>query len=392
MKNDTYHKVYQRIPSLKGRELDQNLQYLDQKHDLLASIFNLLQEAIVLTNTSGDIEFYNLAAQRLLGLPKNYRKTTPLWHWIPLLKPLFTKPKAVVPDVIAKETELTYPEKRWVRLHMQYFRANAARHQFIVLLRDITQEHQASEEQRMQERFDAITQLASEVAHELGNPLNSIHIHLQLLKRSLHTNKLSASAAQSIKVCLDEIQRLNEIVQHFLQAVRPQAVQLQEGLVTSVLDSVLAVLKPQLNNLNISIELNMPKALPSIELDKPRLQQVFFNVLKNSIEAIGSNGWIRITGQQDGRYLTLAFADSGCGISGAQTTQMLSHSPESHKPNGHGIGMLIIRRIMQEHHGWVEIESKERTGSIMYLKFPLLNPSFFKLDTQNDSSSDACNV
>lgn len=392
MKNDTYHKVYQRIPSLKGRELDQNLQYLDQKHDLLASIFNLLQEAIVLTNTSGDIEFYNLAAQRLLGLPKNYRKTTPLWHWIPLLKPLFTKPKSVVPDVIAKETELTYPEKRWVRLHMQYFRANAARHQFIILLRDITQEHQASEEQRMQERFDAITQLASEVAHELGNPLNSIHIHLQLLKRSLHTNKLSASAAQSIKVCLDEIQRLNEIVQHFLQAVRPQAVQLQEGLVTSVLDSVLAVLKPQLNNLNISIELNMPKALPSIELDKPRLQQVFFNVLKNSIEAIGSNGWIRITGQQDGRYLTLAFADSGCGISGAQTTQMLSHSPESHKPNGHGIGMLIIRRIMQEHHGWVEIESKERTGSIMYLKFPLLNPSFFKLDTQNDSSSDACNV
>ena len=389
MKNGTYHKVYQRIPSLHGKELDQNLQYLDQEHDLLASIFNLLQEAIVLTNTTGDIEFYNLAAQRLLGLPKDYHKATPLWHWIPLLKPLFTKPKSIVPDVIAKETELTYPEKRWVRLHMQYFQANPTRHQFIFLLRDITQEHQASEEQRLQERFDAITQLASEVAHELGNPLNSIHIHLQLLKRSLQTNKPSPSARKSIQVCLDEIQRLNEIIQHFLQAVRPQAVQLQEGLVTSILNAVLAVLKPQLDDLNISVELNMPKALPSIELDKPRLQQVFFNVLKNSIEAIGSNGWIRITGQQDGRYLTLAFADSGCGISGAQTTQMLSHTPESYKPNGHGIGMLIIRRIMQEHNGWVEIESKEHTGSILYLKFPLLNPSFFKLDTRNDNPSDA---
>ena len=386
MKKSVREKIYQRLPSLEGKELQQTVTYLDRERQLLHAIFHLLSESILLVHQNGTIEFFNESASQLLGLPKSSLPSMPLWHWIPSLKHFFSSPADSSPDVLSKETALTYPEQRWVRIHVQPFSEKSESVRWIVLLQDITQERKASEEQRLQEQMDSVVQLSSEVAHELGNPLNSISIHLQLIQRTLSSLPTplenTSRLLSSLSICQSEVQRLDGIVQHFLQSVRPRALELKRGSPLPTLQNVLSVLQPQLENAHIAVQWNIPHNLPTIFLDAARLHQAFFNLLKNAMEAIGTNGWIRISFLQDGQSLILAFADSGCGFSNEQATHVLSRHPHTQKPSGHGIGMLIVQQILREHNGSVEIESKKDVGSIIYLKFPLPEPHVCTLKTE----------
>ena len=381
MRKSVREKLYARLSTLDRVEFNELFQHLDKECALLSAIFNLLKEAVLLVNGDGEIDFCNESAVQLLGLPKTYKQIAPLWHWMPALKHFFEASNSKTqPDVVSKETQLIYPENKWVRIHIQTFPEMGEKHRFIVLLYDITEEKQITEERLNQERVDSVVRLASEVAHELGNPLNSIGIHLQLVQRALKRVDVSENLTRSLKVCQNEVKRLDEIVQHFLQAVCPKKAVLTKADIQPVVKGVFDVLKPQLDNLSIRLEINFQKNLSPIFLDPSRLHQAFFNVVKNAIEAIGSNGWIRVSCYQNDCFLVVAFADSGSGISGAQAAKMLSINNETTKTTGHGIGMLIIRRVMQEHHGFVEIESKAQMGSILYLKFPLPEQSLRKLE------------
>ena len=362
------------MPALAGSKAQKTFRFLEDEQKLLSSIFDILQECVLLVNEQGYISFYNKSAFQLLNLPQEgSAMMAPLWHWIPILENFFTQQdKTLLPDVFAKETELIYPEKRFIRVHVQRLhKGSNVGDQFVVLIEDITQEKTVNEERVFQGQCDSITQLASEVAHELGNPLNSIGIHLQLIQRALKKASGQKSALASLQVCQDEIHRLDEIIQHFLKAVRPKVIELKEGYVMPVLEHVVSVLKPQLESLNIKIQLDIAKNASSILMDSARLHQAFFNIIKNSIEAIGTQGWIHISCFQNEEQLVVAFADSGGGMNGEQAVHVFSEENSTSKPYGHGIGMLIIRRVMREHKGWIEMESKPGFGSIIYLKFPL---------------------
>ena len=384
MKKSVRDKLYARLATLNKVELSNLLQHLDRERSLLSSIFNLLQESIVLVDKKGNIDFFNESASRFLALSKEHKQVAPLWHWLPALKSFFDSSNdGICPDVLSKEMELVYPEKKWVRIHIQIFPENKDNPRFIVLIQDITAETEENEERLLQERFDSVVQLASEVAHELGNPLNSMGIHLQLIQRALRNMDLPANIAESLAVCQSEVKRLDEIIQHFLKAVRPRAVSLKKENIVPIIHDVLSLMRPQLENLGIRADIQVQDNLSPIFLDKARVHQALFNVIKNATEAIGNNGWIKISCYQNDCQLVVGCADSGGGISGEQAATMMSSSNNSTKHAGQGIGMLIVRRVMREHHGCVELESKEKLGSILYLKFPLPEQNLRKLPHSN---------
>lgn len=385
MKKSVRDKLYERFDQ-NDVEFGQLLQHVERERSLLHSIFNLLQEAVLLVDTQGNIEFYNESARLLLGLPQENKAIPTLWHWLPNLKGFFEpRDNAIYPDVSSKEMSLSYPENKQVRVHIQALPEEDQPIRFIVLIQDITQETQKTEERVFQEKTDSIVQLASEVAHELGNPLNSLGIHLQLMQRALKTKPDVDKLSQSLQVCQNEIHRLDEIIQHFLQAVRPQCCTLQKGSIVPIIRKVLEVVKPQLDNLNIAIDLDIKGNLPLIYLDPARVHQALFNVIKNAIEAIGSNGWIRISCYLSDTHLIVACADSGCGISGTQAMRMTTSNNQTTKNLGHGIGMLIIQRVMREHNGSLDLESKEKWGSILYLRFPLIEQNLRKLQNTTNA-------
>ncbi len=384
MKKSVSEKFCARLEALNKAEINSFIQRVDQERQLLESIFNVLQEAIILVNANGSIEFCNQAAGHLLGFKEKDHANTPIWKWLPSIKKIFSiREDALTPNLIEQEVDLLYPEKRFIKLHLQKFTENSKNEErFIIILRDITNETRDNEERLVQERLDSVVQLAAEVAHELGNPLNSIAIHLQLIERQTRDLILPQELSNSLQVCIAEVKRLDEIIKHFLQAVRPQAPKLKETDLVKLVEKVLSILSPQLSNLHINVELKAQGSLPYARVDEARIHQAFFNLIKNAIEAIGTDGWIRISLFTDASDLVVAFADSGTGMSSTQAAQLFNTQPSSTKPQGHGIGMLIVRRIMKEHGGTVEIESKTGLGSVIYLKFPLDNKYRKKLADQ----------
>jgi signal transduction histidine kinase len=243
---------------------------------------------------------------------------------------------------------------------------------FAVILTDVTSEKRAAGQRLEDERTSSILLLAAGVAHELGNPLNSLTIHLQLIERKLKKLKPSAdlaSVAESVEVCRDEVQRLDGIIRHFLEAIRPRPPDLREIQLPDVLAEVLRVQQREFADRGIAIEAETPASLPSVLADRDQLKQIFFNLTKNALEAMQPGGKLKIKSRADDESVYLLFGDSGSGIKQEDLLKLFQPYYTT-KAGGHGLGLMIVQRIMRDHGGQVGIESKEGIGTLVTLQFP----------------------
>ncbi|HRI82368.1 MAG TPA: ATP-binding protein [Opitutaceae bacterium] len=343
---------------------------------MFEDIFNTLQEGVLVIASDGEIEYANTAAHRLIGLGDDGLAGQVLWRLVPGLRPslgVSLDDDAALP-VVAREFELSYPEPRTVRLYMVPFRSDgrAGERRFAVILTDVTRDKQTTEARIEDERTSSILLLAAGVAHELGNPLNSLTIHLQLIGRRLKKLKAgreTESLAESIRVCEEEVKRLDGIITNFLEAIRPRPPDLAELNLADVLAEVLAFEQRQLADRGIIMEAETAGDLPPVLADRNQVKQVFFNLLKNALEAMQPGGRLRIRARTDDDHVILAFGDSGSGIK-QEDLARLFQPYHTTKPGGHGLGLMIVQRIMREHGGQIGIESKEGVGTVVTLHFP----------------------
>ena len=275
---------------------------------------------------------------------------------------------------MAREFELTYPEPRMVRLYMVPFHGEGrgATRRFAVIVSDVTKERLSTEQRIEDERTSSVLLLAGGVAHELGNPLNSLTIHLQLIERKLKKLKASKDAdslADSVRVCRDEVTRLDGIVSNFLEAIRPRPPDLAETALADVLAEVLRFQQREFADRGIIIEAETPADLPPVMADRNQLKQVFFNLTKNAMEAMKPGGKLKIKSRADDDSVFLLFGDSGAGIKREDLVRVFQPYHTT-KPGGHGLGLMIVQRIMREHGGQVGLESKEGVGTVVTLQFP----------------------
>ncbi|MDR1666037.1 MAG: hypothetical protein LBR62_03290 [Puniceicoccales bacterium] len=369
-------KVLARAEALDSGEFGAILKCLAKERERLLSIFHLLREAVLIVDGAGVVEFYNDTAGYLLGLTEKDIYSLAIWKIIPDLGPFFSE-KSPKSTVLSRQIELSYPSVRFLRLYLQPFvPAPAGEEEFILLMSDVTDEVASTEEQIADEKLNSVMGLACEVAHELGNPLNSIQIHLQLLDRRLKKHRAAKTLgtktlSKSLAVCMEEIERLDGIVKNFLRALRFQPVACQNCDVLPLIKKGLALLKPQLDSLHIGVEIRIEKpVLPKIWADPDRVHQALFNVLKNAMEAIGVNGRIQISLDVTETDFVIAVVDSGKGFTPVEAAKVFQAS-FSDKPYGCGIGSMIVQRIMKEHGGRINVETREGTGSVVSLCFPL---------------------
>lgn len=380
-KNTSLDRVLGRLDALDSVNLTNLVQRLARERGLFEDIFNILQEGVLVIGGDGRIEYANAAAQRLIGLGQDEVAGQILWRLVPGLR--MSLEAALGDDglsatpVVAREFELTYPEPRTVRLYMVPFRpeGKGAPRRFAVILSDITRDKQSTEERIESERTSSVLLLAAGVAHELGNPLNSLTIHLQLIERRL--KKLRAAAADrdtaalqdSIRICQAEVQRLDGIIGHFLEAIRPSPPDLAETNLAEVLAEVLRFQQDELADRGITVEAETPAALPAVMADHNQLKQVFFNLIKNAVEAMKPGGRLRVWSRADDDWVYLLFGDSGSGIKQGDLVKLFQPYHTT-KVGGTGLGLMIVQRIMREHGGQIGIESKEGVGTLVTLQFP----------------------
>ena len=378
-KASSLDRVLGRLDTLDSVNLSNLVQRLARERALFEEIFNTLQEGVLLINSDGVIEYANESARRLIGASDDELAGRILWRLVPELRAslasvLDGKGGAAGDPVSTREFELTYPERRTVRLYMVPFGAGLRQpvRRFAVILTDITYDVEAAGKRIEDERTSSILLLAGGVAHELGNPINSLTIHLQLIARKLRKLKAtpdSEAVAESVQICREEIHRLDAIIHNFLEAIRPRPPDLAEIDLSDCLAEVLQVQRHEFADRGIAVEAETSGTLPAVMADRDQVKQVFFNLTKNALEAMQPGGRLRIRSNADDDSVFLRFADTGGGIR-QEDLPRLFQPYHTTKPGGHGLGLMIVQRIMRAHGGQVAIESKERLGTVVTLQFP----------------------
>lgn len=375
--------MLERLDTLDASNLASLAQRIGRERGLFERVFNVLQEGVLVVDTDGDIAYANSAARRLVGLRPDDAAPPTLWRLVPGLRPILAQ---ALEDAVGltREIELSYPEPRAVRLYLVPFEAPAPLHglgpvaesrRFAVVLTDVTRDKLDTDQRIESERVASIVLLAAGVAHELGNPLNSLTIHLQVVERKLRKlrgieKKDTDSLADSLRVCQEEVARLDGIISNFLQAIRPREPDLADLRLTDVLAEVLAFQERELSDRGVKVEVESGREIPEVSADRDQMKQVFFNLIKNAAEAMKPGGRLRIRVRADEDNVLLAFTDSGTGIK-PEDLARLFEPYHTTKPGGHGLGMLVVQRIMRAHGGQITVESNPGHGTTVKLQFPL---------------------
>jgi len=376
-------KILGRLEDLDSVNLSILVQRLARERKLQETVFNTIQDGIMVIDTSGIIQFGNAAAKQLIGLKDGDIGHAMLWKLVPDLArsidlgelPSSREEEARKSSVLSRELEMTYPNHRYVRLYMVPIDArveDSGSWGYVVVLSDITEERITMEERIESERINSIVRLAAGVAHELGNPLNSLTIHLQLMERKLgqvEDPDAAGSITESLRVCQNEVKRLDGIITHFLDAVRPKEPDMHELDLVGLLEEVLQVQQAELRDRRIEVNVEVDQTIPRISGDHDQIKQVFFNLIKNANDAMAPDGVLTARFTADDDHVFVQFNDTGAGIAEEDLARIFQPYHTT-KKEGHGLGMMIVQRIMRDHGGQIGVESREGEGTKITLQFP----------------------
>jgi signal transduction histidine kinase/putative methionine-R-sulfoxide reductase with GAF domain len=221
------------------------------------------------------------------------------------------------------------------------------------------------------EKLAALGQLAAGIAHEIRNPLTSINILIHSLMENLPAK---ISYREDLKVIEEEILRINEIVDQFLRFARPAPPLFEKTDLLPIFEEIPQLLRPQIERGKITVKKEF-ESLPLITVDKEQIKQVILNLLMNAIQAMPDGGELSITGRfsKDGYWMELAIQDSGLGIP-PEDMDKLFNPFFSTKEGGMGLGLSIAHRIIDQHHGKIEVESQSGNGTLFTISLPVFTP------------------
>ena len=375
MKRAFLDKILARLRRIQPEEVEAFFVELARDKRFLETIFNAIREGVIVTDTAGTVIYMNDAAGMLFGLDPAAALGRPLAENISGLR---WKELAQGREVVTRDIEVFHPAHRVLNFYVVPLMAEdddqPGRRQhagYALIMRDFTERHREAQETLESERIAALQLLAAGVAHEIGNPLNSLTIHLQLLERRLRKlpEKDREQFIQPLSVAQEEIKRLDSIVTQFLRAIRPAPLQRAPHDLNSLVRDAADFLAPELKSRNILLELDLAPGLPVLDVDQDQLKQAFFNIVKNASEAMKQGGLLKIRTGSDADWINVTFADTGGGMT--QETMARVFEPYfTTKKGGSGLGLMITQRIIRAHGGEVVLESDPGQGLRLTLRLP----------------------
>jgi len=226
-------------------------------------------------------------------------------------------------------------------------------------------EREERERQRAEEDLHNIVgTMAAGIAHEIRNPLSTLRMNLQLLREDWENpiTEREQKGRKRIDVLLRETERMESVVSDFVRFAAGHALRLEPTNLNSLTGELLDFLAPQAERSHIRLIRDFDKDLPPVQADPNLIRQAVLNLLVNAQQVLPTGGEIRIRTVENGQYVKLSVSDNGPGIP-SEHREKIFNLYFSTKPGGTGLGLPMVKKIVEEHQGRIEVETELKKGT-----------------------------
>lgn len=371
------HKLLQRLDRIDQNSIQHYVTQITEENSIYHRMLEELAEGIVLISKDRSIRFVNRQGASWLGVPAGKDAGIFLSDCLTdsNLKRFITKSlSALGTDRIVEDIDILIPRNLSLRVALAPIKTATQKYS-LLLMADISRDRARLFGEDQIARIEALVSLASGIAHEIGNPLNAIAIHLELMHKYIGAlpKQKQAPIKKTLEVLRSETSRLDQIIRNFLKATRKTPVRFKHEDLNLVIERALQVMKPEFKARKIQMKLSQDKKMPHFLLDSERIYQAIINLAKNSIEAMPKGGVFTVSLLHRANVAILKVKDTGNGI----PDEVVPHIFEIYyttKKEGSGLGLMSVFQAIRDHGGRIEVASKVGKGTSFTILLPIRKP------------------
>ena len=367
-------RALEKIEKMDRTQIRQLVSDIAGDNELLEMVMESMSDGVVVTDREDNILMVNKSAERMLPFSTDDLIEKPLDQTIgdKEVREFLKENLHGLDRILDQEFTLGDGYSRTLSLSIMPLVRQGWITGNVIHIEDVTDKRAKEARLRRAESLAALTTLTAGVAHEIKNPLGSIGIHLELMKKEMSGKQQieTQKVMENLLVIKEEVDRLNRIVMDFLFTVRPMNAELSYDELNRVVRELLDFMKFELAEAGITVDTDSAKASPQILMDERYMKQAVINILKNAISAMPDGGTLRVQTVQKGNELLLKISDTGAGIPDEYMDKVFEPYFTT-KDFGSGLGLTLVYKIVKEHMGDIEINSKVGEGTSITLSFPV---------------------
>jgi signal transduction histidine kinase len=310
--------------------------------------------------------FLNIGRERIFGaeVREIFDRSTRLGR---LVRDAFEGGMSIVQEEVTTETG------RRVEVSLDFIHDTQSRDRHslgaLLTIHDLESVREIETELEVSRRMASIGRLTAGVGHEVKNPINAIVVHLELLRNKV---QVGGDALRHLDIIQSEIRRLDRVVQTLVDFSRPVELQLKDQDLRAIVSGVLMLSSADLQTRGVVVESQVPARPVFCRVDADLLEQALLNVVLNGAQAMATGGLLEVRLTEDSRWAYLRVRDHGEGIPDEIRSRIFDLYFTT-KKEGSGIGLAMTYRILQMHHGQIDVESKTGSGTTFVLRLPLIS-------------------
>ncbi|MBN2553876.1 MAG: PAS domain S-box protein [Spirochaetales bacterium] len=367
-------RALEKIEKMDRSQIRKLVSDIAGENELLEMVMESMSDGVLVTDREDKILLVNKSAERMLPFSSDELVEKPLEEAIAdeEIREFFTENLHGLDRVLDREFTLGNGYNRTLSLSIMPLVRQGWITGNVIHIEDVTEKRAREARLRRAESLAALTTLTAGVAHEIKNPLGSIGIHLELMKKEMNGRETIATrkVMENLLIIKEEVDRLNRIVVDFLFTVRPMNAELSYDDINRVVRELLELMKPELAEAGIALETEFMTPSPQILMDERYMKQAVLNLLKNAISAMPEGGKLRIQTLHKGNEVRLKIGDNGVGIP-EENMDKIFEPYFTTKDFGSGLGLTLVYKIVKEHLGDIEINSRVGEGTTITLSFPI---------------------